>query len=97
MDKKIQEADKSYSSLWSEGGETEEQGSTEDSYGDPERDFREHWGWYATLDEVVSQTQGVNEDMVLEWTFIRFLNRIAYLKHKNFTIKQVSQKNKNTL
>jgi hypothetical protein len=39
----------------------------------------------------------VNEDMVLEWTFIRFLNRIAYLKHKNFTIKQVSQKNKNTL
>jgi len=34
------------------------------------------------IDQVVEETPNVNEDIVSDWTAIRFLNRVQYLKHK---------------
>lgn len=37
---------------------------------------------------MVNQTPGVSEDEVVSWSVVRFLNRVAFLKEKNFIIAQ---------
>lgn len=81
------ELDKNYSSLWVKVSKGEEQGSGGSLNGDPEGDFRKRWQWYCTIDEI---TMGdcFKEDELFSWSCVRFLNRIAYLKEKNFIISQ---------
>jgi len=44
--------------------------------------FRRDYGWYYVIDQLVRDTQGMNEDTILEWDAERFLFRLQYLKHK---------------
>ena len=81
------ELDKNYNAIWVKVSEGETEGSGGGINGDPEGDFRRKWGWYVTIDEI---TMGdvFKEDELFGWSCVRFLNRIAYLKHKNFVMSQ---------
>lgn len=61
--------------------------STPDDTGEVKRDsprsrFSADYGWYHTISWVVDNTPNITEDQLCEWTAIRFLNRVQYLKHK---------------
>lgn len=55
--------------------------------GDPSGDFRTRWGWYITIDELTNGDP-FKETEVYGWSVIRFLNRLAYLKERNFVMSQ---------
>lgn len=88
----MQRLDEAYSGIWDKDSRGEDEGGRPTFNADPEGDFRKHWGWYTVVDEVVNQTPMLSEDEIMGWGVIRFYNRIAYLKEKNFIISQRSKK-----
>lgn len=87
---RIGEITRSFPALFNQGnGNDTEVQRRDDAWGR----FSESWGWYNTLDWVVTNTPNVTEDEVGEWTAIRFLNRIQYLKQKHEVIEFERSKN----
>lgn len=79
--------DKTYSGIWDKGGGEDEQGGGRAFIGDPEGDFRKYWGWYCTVDELTGGDM-FKEKELYAMPVISVLNRIAYLKEKNFVLQQ---------
>lgn len=51
--------------------------------------FYSYWGWQITLDKM-TQGDATKEDEILDWTVIKFLNKLSYLKDKHdFEIEQI--------
>ena len=81
MLRSIGELEYKYSGLFGRGGSDED-----DKQGDRNRTERERfvdfWGWIHIVKEV-SQANRITEDDVHDWSVIRLLNELAYLKDKN--------------
>ena len=69
-----------------EGGDSDNRGS-----GGGWQGFYQAYGWYATIEWVARETPGMNEDLICDWTAIRFLNRVQFLKHRD-EIRQFEQR-----
>ena len=81
MLRSIGELESKYLGLFGGGGSDEDDQQRNRNRTERER-FVDFWGWIHIIKEV-AQANRITEDHVHEWSVIRLLNELAYLKDKN--------------